>query len=178
MKRNEKRFSHPESTQAARVTRLQPCPRGRQRRPSTWWCWHYDPGATVVLQWPLMVLGHYDPAMAPDGTPGGEVGAEQANSLVDAGALLLDVREDYEWGAGHVAGAVHIPLGQLAARAHELPGDRQVVVVCRSGARSARATAFLAISGFDAVNLAGGMQAWAAAGLRFQTADGGPGVVA
>ena len=116
--------------------------------------------------------------MPTDWTTGGEVSAEEANGLVAAGALLLDVREDDEWDAGHVAGAVHIPLGQLAERADEVPDDHRVVVVCRSGVRSAHATAFLTASGHDAVNLAGGMRAWAAAGLRFEAADGSPGVVA
>jgi len=108
----------------------------------------------------------------------GEVSAEEASSLIGGGALLVDVREDGEWEAGHVAGAVHIPLGDLAERADELPDDRQLVLVCRLGGRSARATALLTSSGFDAVNLAGGMQAWAAAGLPFQASDGGAGVVA
>lgn len=107
-----------------------------------------------------------------------EVGPEEAAGLIDAGALLLDVREDDEWKAGHVAEAMHVPLGQLAERVDELPDDRPVVVVCRSGRRSAQATAFLAASGFNAVNLAGGMQAWAASGLGFEGADGAPGVVA
>jgi rhodanese-related sulfurtransferase len=128
--------------------------------------------------------------MATDRTTPAEVGPEEADHLVAAGALLLDVREDDEWEAGHIDGAVHIPLGQLAARIEELAGEREVagehrvpggdrvVVVCRSGARSAHATAFLSASGVAAVNLAGGMRAWAAAGLPFEAADGSPGVVA
>lgn len=115
--------------------------------------------------------------MRADETTGGEVGAEEAAGLIEAGALLLDVREDDEWAAGHVAGAMHVPLGQLAERADEVPEHRQVVVVCRAGGRSARATEFLAASGFNAVNLAGGMRAWAEAGLAFEAADGAPGVV-
>jgi rhodanese-related sulfurtransferase len=110
-------------------------------------------------------------------TPG-EVSPEEADGLIRAGALLLDVREDYEWDAGHVAGAVHIPLGQMTERVGELPGSRQVVVVCRSGVRSGQAAVFLTASGVEAVNLAGGMRAWAAAGLPFEAADGAPGVVA
>jgi len=120
----------------------------------------------------------YDPGMASGGEAGGEVGPEEAEGLIKSGSALLDVREDYEWDAGHVASAVHIPLGLLAERVGELPSDRQVVVVCRSGVRSARAAAFLVTSGYDAVNLAGGMQAWAAVGLPFESAEGAPGVVA
>jgi rhodanese-related sulfurtransferase len=115
--------------------------------------------------------------MTTDGTTQSEVSAPEAEGMIRSGALLLDVRENDEWDAGHVSGAVHIPLGQLVERVDELPDDRQVVVVCRSGARSARAAAFLGSSGFDAINLAGGMHAWAAAGLPFQAADGAPGVV-
>ena len=120
----------------------------------------------------------YDPGMASGGEAAGEVGPEEADGLIRGGSLLLDVREDYEWDAGHVSSAVHIPLGLLADHIGELPSDRQVVVVCRSGARSARAAAFLTASGYDAVNLAGGMQAWAAVGLPFVSADGAPGEVA
>lgn len=91
-------------------------------------------------------------------------------------ALLLDVREDGEWAAGHAPGAVHLRLGLLAEQRPE--GGRRIVAVCRSGARSARATEVLNQWGYDAVNLAGGMQAWAAAGLPVVTDDGGPGSVA
>lgn len=77
---------------------------------------------------------------------------------------VLDVREDDEWQAGHIDGAVHIPLMQVPARITELPADRQVLVVCRVGNRSARATAYLQAQGVDAVNLSGGMMAWARAG--------------
>jgi rhodanese-related sulfurtransferase len=77
--------------------------------------------------------------------------------------VLLDVREDDEWAAGHAPGAKHIPLGDLPARVEELaelPADSPVYVVCRSGGRSARATAWLNSSGWDAVNVAGGMKSW------------------
>jgi rhodanese-related sulfurtransferase len=115
--------------------------------------------------------------MLPDATTPGEVRPEEADGLVAAGALLLDVREDGEWAAGHVVGAVHVPLGQLAERVDDLPEDRQMVVVCRSGVRSAHAAVFLLASGFDAVNLTGGMRAWARAGLPFEASDGAPGIV-
>jgi rhodanese-related sulfurtransferase len=77
---------------------------------------------------------------------------------------VLDVREDDEWAAGHIEGARHIPLMQVPARFAELPSDRQVLVVCRVGSRSAQATAYLQAQGVQAVNLAGGMVAWAQAG--------------
>ena len=83
---------------------------------------------------------------------------------VPAGSLVLDVREPQEWEAGHIAGALHIPLSQLPSRLGELPTDEQLVVVCRVGGRSARAVAWLTGHGYDAVNLDGGMGAWAATG--------------
>lgn len=82
-------------------------------------------------------------------------------------AVLLDVREDDEWAAGHAPRAIHVPMGQVAQRLDELATalpDRPVHVVCRAGGRSARVTAFLQQAGWDAVNVDGGMRAWAAAG--------------
>lgn len=105
-----------------------------------------------------------------------EIDAAAAAAAVRDGALLLDVREPEEWDAGHAPGALHIPLGQLPQRRPE-PG-RRIVVVCRSGRRSAEATRALMAWGYDAVNLAGGMQAWAAAGLPVEDPTGGPGRVA
>ena len=65
--------------------------------------------------------------------------AEQASQLVRQGAILLDVREGPEWRAGHAPGARHIPLSHLPARMKDLPPQRTVVTVCRSGHRSALA---------------------------------------
>ncbi len=80
-------------------------------------------------------------------------------------AVLLDVRELDEWDAGHSERARHLPLSELAARYAEVPIDEQIYVVCRSGGRSARATAWLNQNGFEATNVAGGMGAWLDAGL-------------
>ena len=79
-------------------------------------------------------------------------------------AVILDVREPDEWQAGHIARAVHIPLAELPARLDELPQTDSLVVICRSGARSARAVGWLNQNGFAALNLDGGMVAWAASG--------------
>lgn len=103
------------------------------------------------------------------------VRADEANELQRGGAVLLDVRELDEWNAGHAPGARHLPLGELPNRLDSLPRDRQVVVVCRSGHRSSEATSFLVRSGFDAVNLNGGMRAWATAGLLVEGAGNGRG---
>src|SRR5579859_350985 len=107
-----------------------------------------------------------------------QVGARAAASLLEDGAVLLDVREPDEWSHGHAPQALLIPMGEVQARRHELPEARRVVVVCRSGGRSAAITDALRAYGYDAVNLAGGMCAWAAAGLPVVTEAmeaGGPG---
>jgi rhodanese-related sulfurtransferase len=108
----------------------------------------------------------------------GTVSATQAAALMDGGAVLLDVREPHEWQAGHAPKARHIPLSQVGRRAGELPKGRAVVTVCRSGARSARAALLLAQQGREVSNLAGGMHAWARAGLPVVARGGGPGRVA
>ena len=109
--------------------------------------------------------------------PYASVSAEQAAAMADDGAVILDVREPHEWQAGHAPKARHIPLGQLARRAGELPRGRAVITVCRSGARSARGAALLARDGREVSNLAGGMHAWARAGLPVIAKGGGPGHV-
>lgn len=76
------------------------------------------------------------------------------------GLVVLDVREDDEWADGHIAGATHIPLGELMDRRDELDPHATTLVVCHLGGRSARATAYLASNGHDVVNLDGGMAAW------------------
>jgi rhodanese-related sulfurtransferase len=96
---------------------------------------------------------------------------------VPDGLFVLDVREDDEWTAGHVEGSVHIPLMELGARLGDVPADTQTLVVCRSGNRSAHAAAFLLQQGIDAVNLGGGLVAWASAGRGLVTESGEPGQV-
>lgn len=81
-------------------------------------------------------------------------------SAVSDDAFILDVREPDEWTVGHVEGSLHIPMGQVPARVDEVPQDRRVVVVCRSGGRSARVTGYLRELGYDVVNLEGGLAAW------------------
>ena len=82
---------------------------------------------------------------------------------VPADAAMLDVREPDEWAVGHIPGALHVPLSDVPSRLDALP-ESEVVVVCRNGGRSARAAVWLNRNGFDAVNLEGGMAAWAEAG--------------
>ena len=98
-------------------------------------------------------------------------------SMVDDEAVIVDVREQSEWDAGHAPGALHIPLGDLPDRLAELP-DGELVVTCRMGGRGGRATAFLRSTGRDAVNLDGGLTAWVEAGRPLVSEDGGEARVA
>ena len=97
---------------------------------------------------------------------------EVLSADLPAGVFLLDVREDDEWTAGHAPDAVHVRLGELGARVNELPRDREVYVICRSGARSAYAVQALVGGGLNAVNVADGMTGWAVAGRPMISEDG------
>jgi rhodanese-related sulfurtransferase len=92
-------------------------------------------------------------------------------------AVLVDVREPDEFAAGHVDGAVHVPLSEVPQRVGELPDAEPLYVMCRSGNRSGRAAAWLNAQGIESVNVAGGMLAWAAAGKPMTSADGAPRVL-
>ena len=92
---------------------------------------------------------------------------------------LVDCRELYEWEAGRVEGAVYLPLNSIMAGAgSDLDTAAPVAVICRSGNRSELATMMLQARGFEAYNVEGGMEAWAAEGLPFTAGDGSPGRVA
>jgi rhodanese-related sulfurtransferase len=94
-----------------------------------------------------------------------EISVAQAKAKMEAGAYMLDVREPAEWERGHIPGATLIPLGQLRQRLGELPRDREIVVVCRSGGRSAMGRDILKEAGFKNVtSMAEGMNAWIQAG--------------
>lgn len=96
-------------------------------------------------------------------------------SQVEPGAYLLDVREDDEWEAGHAPGAHHLPMMEVPARMAEIPGDTDVVVVCRSGGRSGQVVGYLRQNGWDNVrNLDGGMHSWAEAGREVVNETGQP----
>jgi rhodanese-related sulfurtransferase len=97
---------------------------------------------------------------------------EVLSTDLPAGAFLLDVREDDEWVAGHAPGAVHVRLRDLSARFGELPDDREVYVICRSGNRSAYAAQALAGAGLNAINVADGMTGWAVAGRPMISENG------
>ncbi|MEO6885098.1 MAG: rhodanese-like domain-containing protein [Jatrophihabitantaceae bacterium] len=98
------------------------------------------------------------------------------------GAHILDVREDFEWAAGHVEGAVHVPMNDVPNRVSYEPdllaNDRTTYVICAMGGRSGQVTAWLVQNGHDAVNVAGGMHAWADSGRPMVSDTGRPATVA
>ncbi|MCW2540266.1 MAG: moeZ1 [Frankiales bacterium] len=106
-----------------------------------------------------------------------EITAVRSLELITDGAILLDVREDHEWVAGHAPQAQHLPMSELAERTAEIPSDRTIICVCHVGGRSARVAAALNGAGWQALNLTGGMEAWTAAGLDVIDDSGAPGEI-
>lgn len=90
----------------------------------------------------------------------------EAKNRVESGALLVDVREQNEFDESRIPGSILIPLSEFQIRYTELPKDKEIVMQCRSGARSGRTTEFLLQQGYTQVsNMAGGILAWNEAGL-------------
>ncbi|MBM3123742.1 MAG: rhodanese-like domain-containing protein [Chloroflexi bacterium] len=97
-----------------------------------------------------------------------EIGVEDAYQKIQGGAFMLDVRTQQEWDEYHAPQAELIPLDQLQSRLAELPRDREIVVVCRSGNRSQQGRDILLAAGFDATSMAGGMKDWYARGYPIE----------
>jgi rhodanese-related sulfurtransferase len=95
-----------------------------------------------------------------------------AELLEQGEANVIDVRDDEEWEAGHIAGARHVELGDLTAEAESIDRERTVVFHCRSGDRSGMAADAFREAGYDAYNMDGGLDAWADAGLPLEPEDG------
>jgi rhodanese-related sulfurtransferase len=106
-----------------------------------------------------------------------QIDPAEAVRLVGGGAVLVDVREDDEWEAGHAPEAVHLAMGLVAERIEELPADRTLVCICRVGGRSGAVADALAGAGYDVRNVDGGMLAWELAGLPVVTTGDDPGRV-
>lgn len=101
-----------------------------------------------------------------------EITPQQAAEMQAKGeAQIVDVRQQFEWDAGRIDGAAHIPLDELPARAAELQ-DKPVIFQCRSGGRSAMATEAFRASGREAFNLSGGLEAWVEQSLPIVPEDG------
>ncbi len=110
------------------------------------------------------------PVATPALTLAADVKPEDVHKIYQqGGVVIVDVRELDEYQAGHIPGAVLIPLGQLPKRLQEVPRDTEVILVCRSGNRSHQAYAYLRDQGFTNVhNMPGGMNAWIAAGYEIE----------
>jgi rhodanese-related sulfurtransferase len=96
----------------------------------------------------------------------------EAAELIEGGATLVDVRRPYEYEGGHLPGAANIEMNELAARSDEIPRDRAVLFYCRTGNRSGMAVDAFREAGYEAHNLAGGIEAWSAEGRELEPADG------
>lgn len=93
----------------------------------------------------------------------------RVDELADTpGAYIVDVRETYEFAAGHVPGAVNVPLSLLPLKYRDLPMDRTIYLVCEVGARSGQATMALDQAGWKVVNVLGGTNAWINAGYPLE----------
>ena len=134
--------------------------------------------AAVLLGASMLVACGDDSSSSTSGEPG--AGRASAEAALEQGAIPIDVRTPEEYDGGHVEDAqlIDIQSSGFDDAIAQLDPDATYVVYCRSGNRSARVTAFLIQQGYDAVNMAGGMYAWAAAGHPVVTSAGGPGTVA
>jgi rhodanese-related sulfurtransferase len=97
-----------------------------------------------------------------------EISVEQAYQLYQQGAFVLDVRTQQEWDEYHAPNTTLIPLDQLQSRLSELPKDKQIVVVCRSGNRSQEGRNILLSAGFQATSMTGGLKDWSAKGYPIE----------
>lgn len=103
-----------------------------------------------------------------------EVSVDEAYQMYQQGAFVLDVRTPEEWNEYHIPNATLIPLDQLASRVDELPHDRQIVVVCRSGNRSQQGRDILLAAGLQATCMSGGLKEWYARGYPIESAPPQP----
>jgi rhodanese-related sulfurtransferase len=102
-----------------------------------------------------------------------EVSPAAVADRIDSGGIqLVDVREPYEWEAGHIAGARHVELEHLASSAETIDRDTPVVFQCRVGSRSAMAAQAFRTAGYEAYSMDGGLTAWAEQGLPLEPEDG------
>ncbi len=111
--------------------------------------------------------------MATFADPERDLPPEKVAAMLSRGEIqLIDVREPYEHAAGRIAGARHIELERLASEAGTIDRDRPVVFHCRLGARSAMAAQAFRAAGWEAHNMAGGIQEWHERGLPLDPPDG------
>jgi rhodanese-related sulfurtransferase len=124
------------------------------------WLW----GVTALVILGISAVWFMSPPAAASAGYPQEISVEQATAKRDAGAFILDVRQPEEWNEFHIPGSTLIPLGELASRVDELPREQEIVVVCRSGNRSAQGRDILLEAGLTQVtSMAGGVTQWRAA---------------
>ena len=117
----------------------------------------------------LVIIGAAFLLLRPQSALPSEVQAAQAYDMYQKGALFLDVRTQQEWDQGHVARSILIPLDLLQSRMNELPRDKDIVVICLSGARSKEGATLLRQAGFTRVTcMSGGIKAWVEAGYPIE----------
>lgn len=134
--------------------------------------WRLGPRGNPVRAVP----GHASMDFMTDGDVA-QIEVAQLPLTFESGVVLLDVREADEWQRGHVAGAQHIPLGDVPARIDEIDRDATLYVICHAGGRSQRVAQYLARNGFEPTNVSGGMLSWVQAGRPVSTDDGNVGTV-
>ena len=100
------------------------------------------------------------------------VNVKDAQSAIEAGAVLLDVREADEFVAGHAQGAISIPLSELNERYVELNKDSEIYAICKSGGRSGQPSGSLQDAGYNVTNVIGGSLDWHGSGLPFVSENG------
>ena len=122
-------------------------------------------GVVVLIAITLGAIFLFQPQAANEAAFPDEISVQEANQRVADGAWVVDVREPEEWEEYHMPDATLIPLGELSTRLSEIPTDREIIVVCRSGNRSATGRDILRQAGFNQVtSMAGGMSQWRSAG--------------
>ncbi|NMB87985.1 MAG: rhodanese-like domain-containing protein [Chloroflexi bacterium] len=132
--------------------------------------WLWAALAVVLVAAAGLIVALSQPSTQAQGSLPDQVSVAQAADLRDQGAFILDVRQPEEWQQVHIPGATLIPLGELPDRLDEVPQDQEVVVVCRSGNRSAQGRDILRSAGFEQVtSMAGGVTQWQAQGLPVES---------
>lgn len=93
-----------------------------------------------------------------------QISVAELEAALGNGAPLFDVREPHEYASKRVEGGILIPMGNIVDSLETFPDDRTIYLICASGARSGRAVEFLRSKGLDAINVAGGINAWVDSG--------------
>jgi len=136
--------------------------RKQKKQQPTPWLWVALAGVVILVIAGVLLAGRNSGSQT--ASLPAEISVQQAYQKYQQGTFLLDVRTQPEWDEFHAPNAVLIPLDELPSRLDELPKGQEIVVICRSGNRSAVATDILRQNGFNATSVAGGMNAWRSAG--------------